>query len=51
MIIYLMKIKYPGKNKGWYNMKVFKETSLLDYDITTKTGGTHCVLAELKKDK
>ena len=43
--------KYPGKNKGWYNMKVFKETSLLDYDITTKTGGTHCVLAELKKDK
>jgi predicted O-methyltransferase YrrM len=45
------EIKYPGKNKGWYNMKVFKETSLLDYDITTKTGGTHCVLAELKKDK
>ena len=32
-------------------MKVFKETSLLDYDMTTKTGGTHCVLAEKNKDK
>ena len=43
--------KDPGRNKGWYNMKVFKETSFLNYDITTKTGGTHCVLAELNKDK
>ena len=42
--------KYPGKNKGWYNMEVFKKTSFLNYDITTKTGGTHCVLAELNKD-
>jgi len=43
--------KDPGRNKGWYNMKVFKETSLLTYDITISTGGTHCVLAELKKDR
>jgi hypothetical protein len=43
--------KDPGRNKGWYNMKVFKETSFLNYDMTTKTGGTHCVLAELNKDK
>ena len=31
-------------------MEVFKKTSFLNYDITTKTGGTHCVLAELNKD-
>ena len=25
--------KDPGKNKGWYNMKVFKETALLNYNM------------------
>ena len=43
--------KDPGKNKGWYNMKVFKETALLDYAIQESQGGSHCGMLVLKKDK
>jgi len=43
--------KDPGKNKGWYNMKVFKETALLDYAMTESLGGSHCGMLLLKKDK
>ena len=43
--------KDPGKNKGWYNMKVFKETALLNYAITEQLGGSHCGMLVLKKDK
>ena len=43
--------KDPGKNKGWYNMKVFKETALLDYAMTESLGGSHCGILVLKKDK
>ena len=25
--------KSPGRNKGWYNMKLFKETALLDLSL------------------
>ena len=42
--------KYPGRNKGWYNMETFKKASFLKYDIRIKTGGTHCGLVELNKD-
>lgn len=42
--------KYPTKNKGWYNIEIFKKASLLKYDIRIKTGGTHCGLLELNKD-
>ena len=43
--------KDPGKNKGWYNMKIFKETALLNYAITEQLGGSHCGMLVLKKDK
>ena len=43
--------KSPGKNKGWYNMKLFKETALLDYAMTETLGGSHCGMLLLKKDK
>ena len=43
--------KDPGKNKGWYNMKVFKETALLDYNMQESQGGSHCGMIVLKKDK
>jgi len=43
--------KDPGKNKGWYNMKVFKETALLNYDMVEEQGGSHCGIITLKKDK
>ena len=43
--------KDPGKNKGWYNMKLFKETALLDYAMTESLGGSHCGMLLLKKDK
>ena len=43
--------KDPGKNKGWYNMKVFKETALLNYDMVEDQGGSHCGIITLKKDK
>tara|TARA_B100000073_G_scaffold217775_1_gene181104 strand:- start:19 stop:489 length:471 start_codon:yes stop_codon:yes gene_type:complete len=43
--------KDPGRNKGWYNMKVFKETALLNYAITEQLGGSHCGMLMLKKDK
>jgi|TARA_Y100000004_G_scaffold183241_1_gene230828 predicted O-methyltransferase YrrM len=43
--------KDPGRNKGWYNMKVFKETALLNYAITEQLGGSHCGMLVLKKDK
>ena len=41
----------PGKGKGYYNMKVFKETALLDYAMQEELGGSHCALITLKKDK
>ena len=43
--------KDPGKNKGWYNMKIFKETALLDYDMQESQGGSHCGMLVLNKDK
>ena len=43
--------KSPGRNKGWYNMKLFKETALLDYAMTESLGGSHCGMLVLKKDK
>jgi hypothetical protein len=43
--------KDPGKNKGWYNMKVFKETALLDYAMQESQGGSHCGMIVLNKDK
>tara|TARA_B100001013_G_C24308231_1_gene323629 strand:+ start:55 stop:519 length:465 start_codon:yes stop_codon:yes gene_type:complete len=43
--------KDPGKNKGYYNMKVFKETALLSYAMVEELGGTHCAIIALKKDK
>tara|TARA_Y100000022_G_scaffold104709_1_gene90448 strand:- start:6 stop:479 length:474 start_codon:yes stop_codon:yes gene_type:complete len=43
--------KDPGRNKGWYNMKMFKETALLDYDMQESQGGSHCGMLVLKKDK
>tara|TARA_R100000030_G_scaffold88266_1_gene72154 strand:- start:78 stop:542 length:465 start_codon:yes stop_codon:yes gene_type:complete len=43
--------KSPGRNKGWYNMKLFKETALLDYAMTESLGGSHCGMLLLKKDK
>ena len=43
--------KDPGKNKGWYNMKVFKETALLNYNMQESQGGSHCGMLVLKKDK
>ena len=43
--------KSPGRNKGWYNMKLFKETALLDYAMTETLGGSHCGMLLLKKDK
>jgi len=43
--------KSPGKNKGWYNMKLFKETALLNYDMVEEQGGSHCGMLVLKKDK
>ena len=43
--------KDPGKNKGYYNMKVFKETALLDYAMQEELGGSHCAIITLKKDK
>lgn len=43
--------KDPGRNKGWYNMKVFKETALLNYAITEQLGGSHCGMLVLRKDK
>jgi predicted O-methyltransferase YrrM len=43
--------KDPGRNKGWYNMKVFKETALLNYAMTEQLGGSHCGMLVLKKDK
>ena len=41
----------PGKGKGYYNMKVFKETALLDYAMQEELGGSHCAILTLKKDK
>ena len=38
-------------NKGYYNMKAFKETALLDYAMQEKLGGSHCAMLTLKKDK
>ena len=43
--------KDPGKNKGWYNMKVFKETALLNYNMQESQGGSHCGMLVLDKDK
>ena len=43
--------KDPGKNKGWYNMKVFKETALLNYNMQETQGGSHCGMLVLDKDK
>ena len=43
--------KDPGKNKGWYNMKIFKETTIENYDIVEQLGGSHCGMLTLKKDK
>ena len=43
--------KDPGKNKGWYNMKVFKETALLNYNMQETQGGSHCGMIVLNKDK
>ena len=43
--------KDPGKNKGWYNMKVFKETALLNYNMQESQGGSHCGMLVLNKDK
>ena len=43
--------KDPGKNKGYYNMKIFKETALLDYAMQEELGGSHCAIITLKKDK
>ena len=43
--------KDPGKNKGWYNMKIFKETALLDYAMQESQGGSHCGMLVLNKDK
>ena len=43
--------KDPGKNKGWYNMKVFKETALLNYNMQETQGGSHCGILVLDKDK
>ena len=43
--------KDPGRNKGWYNMKVFKETALLNYNMQESQGGSHCGMLVLDKDK
>ena len=43
--------KDPGRNKGWYNMKVFKETALLNYNMQESQGGSHCGMIVLNKDK
>ncbi len=51
MIICLMKIKTLVKIKVGNNMKVFKETALLDYNMQESQGGSHCGMIVLKKDK
>jgi len=38
-------------NKGGYNLNYLKKVAIENYDISTRIGGTHCVLAELNKDK
>ena len=40
-----------NKNKGGFNLKHLLSAALENYDIKTRTGGTHCILAELRKDK
>ena len=32
-------------------MKVFKETTIENYDIVEQLGGSHCGMLTLKKDK
>ena len=38
-------------NKGYYNMKAFKQCAIEQYDIIQHTGGSHCAILTLKKDK
>ena len=48
---YIPGEKDKNTNKGYYNMKVFKETTIENYDIVEQLGGSHCGMLTLKKDK
>jgi hypothetical protein len=48
---YIPGEKDRNTNKGYYNMKAFKETAILNYDIVEELGGSHCAMLTLKKDK
>ena len=48
---YLPGNKNKNENKGEYNMKCFKEAALENYNITQRTGGSHCAILDLNKDK
>ena len=48
---YIPGEKDKNKNKGYYNMKVFKECAIENYDIKERQGGSHCAILTLNKDK
>lgn len=48
---YIPGEKDKNTNKGYYNMKVFKECVIEQYDIIEQLGGSHCGMLTLKKDK
>ena len=48
---YIPNEKNKNKNKGEFNLKHLFSVALENYDIKTRIGGTHCILAELRKDK
>ena len=48
---YIPGEKDKNKNKGYYNMKVFKECAVENYDIKERQGGSHCAILTLNKDK
>jgi predicted O-methyltransferase YrrM len=48
---YLPGNKNKNENKGEYNMKYFKKSALENYNITQRTGGSHCAILDLNKDK
>ena len=48
---YIPGEKDKNTNKGYYNMKAFKQCAIEQYDIIQHTGGSHCAILTLKKDK
>ena len=48
---YIPGEKDKNTNKGYYNMKAFKQCALEKYDMIQHVGGSHCAILVLKKDK